>query len=37
MRHGVIEANTNFMQKPYTPEAITNKIRQILDNLPVVV
>jgi YesN/AraC family two-component response regulator len=36
MRHGVIEANTNFMQKPYTPEAITNKIRQILDNLPVV-
>ncbi len=32
VRHGVIETNTNFIQKPFTPEALATKIRWILDN-----
>jgi two-component system, cell cycle sensor histidine kinase and response regulator CckA len=32
IRHGVIEARTNFIQKPFTPEALADKIREILDN-----
>ncbi len=32
VRHGVIEAGTNFLHKPYTPEALANKIREILDD-----
>jgi FixJ family two-component response regulator len=32
VRHGVIGANTNFIQKPFTPELLANKIRRILDN-----
>lgn len=32
VRHGVIEANTNFIQKPYTPEALAGKIRKVLNN-----
>jgi PAS domain S-box-containing protein len=31
VRHVVIETNTNFIQKPFTPESLANKIRQILD------
>ena len=29
--HGVIDANTNFIQKPFSPELLANKIRGILD------
>ncbi len=32
VRHGTIEINTNFIQKPFTPEALATKIRGILDN-----
>lgn len=32
VRHGVIGANTNFIQKPFTPKEMANKIRAILDN-----
>jgi YesN/AraC family two-component response regulator len=34
VRHGVIEINSNFIQKPFTPENLANKIREILDNSP---
>jgi PAS domain S-box-containing protein len=32
MRHGVIETNSNFIQKPFTPETLAHKVREILDN-----
>jgi PAS domain S-box-containing protein len=32
VRHGVIEVNTNFIQKPFSAEALADKIREILDN-----
>ncbi len=32
VRHGVIEANTNFIQKPFTSQALTSKIREVLNN-----
>lgn len=31
VRHGVIGSNTNFIHKPFTVDALTVKIRQILD------
>jgi PAS domain S-box-containing protein len=31
VRHGVIETNSNFIQKPFTPESLTRKIRELLD------
>lgn len=31
MRHGVIETNTNFIQKPFTFDALASKIRELLD------
>ena len=30
--HGIIEIDTNFIQKPFTPLALANKTREILDN-----
>jgi CheY-like chemotaxis protein len=32
VRHEVIELNTNFIQKPFSPMALLHKIREILDN-----
>jgi len=32
VRHGVIGANANFVQKPFSPETLVGKIREILDN-----
>ena len=32
VRHGVIEASTNFIPKPYTPAALAKKIRSVLDH-----
>jgi CheY-like chemotaxis protein len=32
VRHGIIETNTSFIQKPFSPEDLSNKIREILDN-----
>jgi two-component system, cell cycle sensor histidine kinase and response regulator CckA len=31
VRHGLIEAGMNFLQKPYTPLALAKKVRQVLD------
>jgi len=31
VRHGVIETNTNFIQKPFTFDALARKVRQLLD------
>lgn len=32
IRHGVIVGNTNFIQKPFAPDDLANKIRKILDD-----
>jgi hypothetical protein len=31
MRHGVLERGTNFLQRPFTPDALTRKVRKIID------
>lgn len=31
VRHGVIEAGAAFLQKPYTPSTLTQKVRDVLD------
>jgi PAS domain S-box-containing protein len=31
VRHGLIEAEVAFIQKPYTPQELSQKVRQILD------
>jgi two-component system, cell cycle sensor histidine kinase and response regulator CckA len=31
VRHGVIEAQVEYLQKPVTPESLTRKVREVLD------
>lgn len=31
VRHGLLEADTNFLQKPFSPTTLTQKVRGILD------
>jgi hypothetical protein len=31
VRHGLLDANTAFLQKPITPGRLTTKLRDVLD------
>jgi len=31
VRHGILEAETNFIQKPFSPTALVRKVRDVLD------
>ncbi len=31
MRHGVLDAGTAFLQKPFTPRTLAQRVREVLD------
>ena len=31
VRHGVLEAQLAYLQKPFTPDALATKVREVLD------
>jgi hypothetical protein len=34
LRHGIAEARTAFIEKPYLPDDLAHKVREILDQRP---
>ena len=34
VRHGVLESGTAFLQKPFIPDTVTRKVREVLDAPP---
>jgi DNA-binding NarL/FixJ family response regulator len=34
VRHGVMDADIAYLQKPITPETLTRKVREVLDGHP---
>ncbi|MEO5954765.1 MAG: response regulator [Nitrospiraceae bacterium] len=35
-QHGVLETGIQFLQKPFTPLVLANRVRELLDSRPVV-
>ena len=36
VRHGILHFDVNFLQKPFTPSSLANKVRQVLDQNTIV-
>ncbi len=34
LRHGIVESEANYLQKPFTPDLLTRKVRELLDQVP---